>query len=188
MKLNILILTGAMLPFSAFSSDTNQFNYFELSKVDIPLDAPSEDLKGFGLDAKWSLNDTIYLSGIYQQYDNSTSDINRKIIGIGALTEINKYVIPFGQIDYIHLTSKSFNSKATMNQWRLSAGISGALNHIGYKIGFSRYFVNENNVSDATVMLAEIFYSINNKFSIGVEAELGEDNTDIYSVAGRYHF
>jgi outer membrane autotransporter protein len=188
MKFKLIPLVPLFFLNSYTVSAADQFQYTELTKLNISPDE-GRNLSGFGLEGKIKLSKNVYLNGAYQQYSNSESESNRGFIGLGYKYHLNNYLIPFSQLDYVNVDSKIIkeNLSFSMKQYGFGVGIVGSVNNFQYKIGLSRYFIEESEVEDQTVKYLEAFYTATSSISIGGKAELTDDG-DIYSLGIRYQF
>ena len=190
MKIVVMILGfGLFFSPSVFSSESDLWNYFGLSRVHIEADGSNEYLKGFALDSKLRLNESFFFSGKYQRYSITSTDVDRILFGFGGKYEMNPNISPFAQVDYVYIKSKNNASEISIKYWILGLGIVGSFNQLSYKLGISHYEpISDNAVfPEETGRFAEVYYSANNSFSFGIELE-SVDNDHLYNLGFRYHF
>ena len=186
----VLTITISNKAFSSESVFPDRWNYLEISRVEVDLERGG-NLNGYGVDAKFSLNNIFYLSGTYQDYSSSDiADVNRYLFGFGARYEINKLLTPYAQIEHVTVdsTRRYSNTSVNLNYWMLGAGISGVTNGFGYKLAITHYEAISDTLDNYSGYYAEIYYAINKKASLGMEVEHQNDSGDVYSYAFRYHY
>jgi len=188
MKFKIIPLTSLFLLNHITVSAADQFQYVELTIVNVSIDEGS-DSAGLGVEGKLKISDNFYANAAYQKLSNSDTENDRGFIGLGMKYEVNKYLVPFSQIDYVNINGKfkTSSDSLSLKQYRIGVGVAGSVSDIQYKLGLSRYFIEGNEVKDETIEFLEAFYSINNSFSVGGKAELA-DGGNIYGVGIRYRF
>ena len=188
-----LFVIGITFSLPAISSDSispDHWNYVEASRLVLKSDDNSQDEEGYGLGAKYALDDIFYLSGMYQVYDIGASDVDRYILGIGGRYNINNQLIPYAQLDRVKIKVKSKFGNADVDYWIISAGISGTLRNFGYKLALTQYEAISENLGSGSESgyYVEAYYSINKTISLGVEIESINDTGDFYNYGFRYHF
>ena len=189
-KMILTLITGITISNQAFSSEMvvpDNWNYIELARVKIDSERGS-DLDGFGVDAKFSLNDIFYLSGTFQDYSSDISEHERYLLGFGARYKINKQLSPYAQIEHVTVDSTNRFINSSINYWMLGVGISGVANDFGYKVAITHYEEISGINKNYSGYYAEIYYAISKQFSMGVELEYVDDSSDLYNYAFRYHY
>lgn len=144
----------------------------ELSRVVIKSDDSSEERDGFAFDAKYTLTDIFYLSGIYYQYSDSDFDYDRYLLGFGGKYEINKQLIPYAQIEHVTLDADSRYGSDNVKYWILGVGLSGRYNRIGYKVALTHYEAISDTIEKYSGYYAEIYFSINKKYLLAQKLNL----------------
>lgn len=187
--LKVFVILLAIFATNVYSSEINQFNYIEVTKIKVKINiqSVSPELNGYDVGLNKSLNEYFFINGLYQQYGDSEHDTDRMIIGIGSLYIFKSYISPFGQVDYLNITSKGYGTNITMKQKRLRLGGFGKIGHFGYKIGVNRYFTEEAVDEDDITNFLEVYYSLNNNFSLVAELE-DTELSDLYKIGVRYQF
>jgi len=189
MKYSKIALACLFFTCNSFAADNTQFQYIEITKILVSLDDYSDDMDGFGIEGKLALGDYSYINAAYQTYEDDFNHHERFMLGAGVKYEVNEYLIPFSQLDYMKLNAeaKGWEWKWDGKQYRLGAGVAGSYANVHYKVGLNRYFSDDSESNDFSVQFVDISYQFSDAFSVVARAEI-ESNTDMYSLGGRYNF
>jgi len=180
----LLVMFSSLTSMPAFSATINHFRYLDVAYFETDVNSPDEP-DGLELKVSYDIGDYVYLSGTYQDWNYSFTDITRWLAALGGKYQINEQFIPYAQVEYVEFRGGALNSSISYRIY--SMGFAGTISDFGYKAALTRY--NSSDFPDENGYYAELFYSLNKNISLGLKTEhANNDGGDVRSLTFRYHY